>query len=49
MSTKDIDNIPLSPIRIPKQTNENEEKAKTYYTDILSFFIDCFYKKKESD
>jgi hypothetical protein len=43
-----IDNIPLSPIKIPKD-NEHEEKKETFYTSIISLFIQCFYKKKDED
>lgn len=44
-----IDSTSLSPIRIPKEKNENEEKTIPFYTSIISFFIDCFHKKKEDD
>ena len=44
-----IDSTSLSPIRIPKEKNENEEKIKPFYYNIISLFIDCFHKKKEDD
>jgi hypothetical protein len=44
-----IDSTSLSPIRIPKEKNENEEKKKSFYTNIISLLFDCFSKPKEDD
>jgi hypothetical protein len=44
-----IDNIPLSPIKIPKETNDQYEKKETFFTSIISLFIRCFDKPKEDD
>ena len=44
-----IDSTSLSPIRIPKVKNENEEKKKPFYANIISLLFDCFSKTKEDD
>jgi hypothetical protein len=46
---QEIDNIPLSPIRIPKEKNEQDEKKQSFFTSFIFFFINCFSKKKEYD
>lgn len=44
-----IDKTSLSPIKIPKEENDYYEKKETLFTNIISLFINCFYKTKEDD